>query len=276
MTQAIQPGQRVVLDLTVQPELPSDHSTLKTFAAQFEVRDDESYAIAAEMIQKSARWNANVEAFFDKGRAQAHAAHKWFTDTIKKLTAPYDVRSILEPKMLRYRQEQERAKREAEERIRREQEAAERAAREEAARIQAEADAKARELRRQGDIAAAREMQQNAQQSAQTVIAEAESSVGVILPDTRPNVGFLGESRPWTGVVDDPMELIRAVANGKVPLMYTTKTGAEPIVAVNQRIVTEIAKRLGKEDIGLPGCRGERGLSLRVSTGGSRREEPEW
>jgi hypothetical protein len=276
----------ITLDMTRQPDLPEDYKTLKAFAQEFRVETEEDFQIATELIQKSARWMSSVEVFFDEGKKKAHAAHRWFTQTIAGLCAPYDVRPVLQPKMVAFRKRQDDERRAAEEKARREAEAAEQAARAEAERIRLEAERAAAELRKQGELKAAREMQAEAAEQAQNVVEQAQAiaDVGTILP-AAPKVAGLGESRPWIGVIDDPMEVIKAVAAGKVPLMFTLPKrggGMEevPLLEVNQRVVTEMAKRLGRPSIGIPGCRGEREVGLRFSKSAAAapvsRNESDW
>jgi hypothetical protein len=85
-------------------------------------------------------------------------------------------------------------------------------------------------------------------------------------------------------VLKDIMQTIRAVA-GKpkhkcskcghedpavagIPLSYKITEDGEaiPLLEVNMKIPTYLAKRLGRADIAIPGCEGERDFGYRVST----------
>ena len=222
---------------------------------------------------------------------------------IAKFKAPMAVRGILEPRMKEYTIQRDRQRREAEERARREAQEAERKAREEAQRIQAEAQRQADELRRQGEMRLAREAQERAKQEALDVVQEAEdaAAMGVILPDEKP-VGGPQEARPWEGEVTDMRALCRAIGgecdiskvNVKLeqagfdpgdiaaileiigqsytamPLEYMTPVRLNgiqplPLVVVDRQVLDNLAKRMGREDLGIPGIRGVRGLQLRFS-----------
>lgn len=263
----------VSVDLRKEPNLPADHGTLEAAAKAFKVYNEESFAAAAEMIQTSAARIQTVESFFEADKSLAHRLHASICEKIRTITAPWRaVRPALEPKMKAFRNDQERKRQEEEARVQREQEAERQRVAQEAARIQQEADRQAAELRKQGEMKAAREVQQQAVQHAEEMAAKVDafSDVGVILADEKPAVAGLGESRPWIGVVTDPLEIIKAVASGKIPLHFVMPRrggGSEeiPILEVNQQVITYLAKRLGKEDIGIPGAKGERDFAFRVS-----------
>lgn len=262
----------VSLDLTREPSLPEDHGTLMKFAQDFAVTDEPSYAEAARLIQQSSRFSANVEAFFSEGKANAHKAHKWFCDRITAICKPYDVRPVLEPKMKAFRAKQERERQEAERRVQAEADRQRREAEAEARRIQAVADAQATELRKAGEMRAAREAESAAQQQAQAVVQQAEelADIGTILPDAKP-LGGPGEARIWVAEVVDIKLLCRAIADGTVDLEQMMSGGPKngqmvPLLTVNQSVVDNLAKRMGREDIGIPGVRGTRGLQLRFSS----------
>ena len=118
-----------------------------------------------------------------------------------------------------------------------------------------------------------------------TVIAQ--QPIEVIPADFKPVAAGVGERRPWVARVTDPMVLIRAVAEGKVPLMHTipvrTKVNgkfqdvmtAVPVVEINMSVLHYAAKRLGMENIGFPGAVGERdfGLSFRKTDDPGPQEE---
>lgn len=275
----------VSLDLRREPDFPLVNS--ESAARALVVQDEESYRIAAQMIQQDASVIAKVEAFFEEDRRMANALHKSITSKIAKFTAPFrTTRPILEPKMLAYRRKQEEEKRAEEARRAREAAEAQRKADQEAAEIKAKADAEAAALRRAGDVRAARELQAQAAAQAQQA-AVAQQVIEVIPADFKPMAAGVGERRPWVARVTDPMVLIRAVAEGKVPLMHTipvrTKVNgkfqdvmtAVPVVEINMSVLHYAAKRLGMENIGFPGAVGERdfGLSFRKTDDPGPQEE---
>jgi hypothetical protein len=262
---------RVTLDLTRQPDLPSDYKTLKAFAEEFNVETAQDFEVATELIQKSAKWMASVEAFFKDGRERALAAHRWFTGTIKTLTAPYDIRGVLEPKMKRYLKGVEERRLAEECRIQQEQAKAEQAARAEAERIRVEAELAAAELRKQGQMGASRQMVEAAAEQAQNVVEQAQAiaDVGTILPAPA-RVEGVSDSRPWIAEVVDLKAICKAIGDGVIPLEFLTPVRGQgeamvPLVSVNMSVLNHIAKRMGRENLNIPGTRGIREVQLRFS-----------
>lgn len=266
----------VSLDLRKQPEIPASQKTVEAQAKAFVVDSEDSYSAGVALIQSSAGAIAKVEAFFESDKSLAYQLHASICEKIRTITAPWRaVRPAIEPKLKAYRKAQDDIRRAEEQRLARESEQARIAAATEAARIQREADEKAALLKRQGELSAAREVKAEAQEQAIAVMdaADVVADVGTILP-AAPRTSGLGESRPWIGVIDSPLEVLQAIASGKIPLMYTIPkrgggTEEVPLVTINQQVVTYAAKRLGKQDIGIPGTHGERDISLRISSKGA-------
>ena len=266
----------VSLDLTKAPEMPANTATIAQFAAALQVTDELSYTQATELIQFGNQVIAKVEGFYEKDKSLAHQLHASICEKIRTFTAPWrSIRPTLEPRMKAFRAAQERQRREAEAAILRQQQEAERRAQEEAARIQREAEERARELKQQGDMRAAKEAMQAAQAKAEEIVqtAAAIAEVGIVVADTKPQ-GGPGEAMIWGGVVDDVLEVCRAVGSKKVSLMFELPKrggGSEmvPLVEVSQKVIDYLAKRQGRADIGVPGCHGQRELSLRFSAKGA-------
>lgn len=275
----------VTLDLTRSPEVPADYRSFKATAQALQVIDEDSFAIATEMIQKENAWAKKVDEFFDEGRELAHRSWRWFTGAISKAKEPYAVRSILEPRMKKFRADQIAARQAEERRIQREAEQREREAREEAARIQREAEAKAAELRKAGEMRAAKDAQIEAARKAVEAVEAAQilADVGTVLPDAKPQ-GGPGESRPWVGEVLNVVEMCKAIGTGSIPLEYLTPVRGKgeqmlPLVTVDMTVLNHIAKRMGRENIGVPGARGKRDIQMRfgkaASVGKIEPAEPE-
>jgi hypothetical protein len=247
------------------------------FVDKYRITSNEDYVEVGKLIVTAAGAVGQIQDAYKQVKATAHAAHAKICGNEKADLAPWvKIREVGDREIKAWNRKKEQERREAEERQRREDAERERAARAEADRIAREAQEAALALKRAGDVRRARETVQAAQETAQAVILEAQalSEVGMIIPDNKPKVAGLGESRPWTGVVDDAMALIKAVASGKVPLMHEVSkrgggTEMVPIIEVNSAVVTYLAKRLQSEDIGLPGCRGEQDFGLRVSKRGA-------
>ena len=263
----------VSLDLSKAPEPHPQSGTIEAVAKRFEVFDEQSYSDAAALIQSSNAVIARVEAFFEQDRSLAHKLHASICEKIRALTAPWRaVRPTLEPKMKKFRADQERIRREAEQALERQRVEAERKAREEADRIKREADAEALRLKEQGQMRAAKETVQAAESRAFEVeqAATLMADVGVVLPETKP-LGGPGESRPWIAEVVDMKAICLAIGKGEIPLEYLTPVRLQgdqmrPLVTVDMGVLNNIAKRMGKEDIGIPGAIGKRGLRLSFSS----------
>lgn len=275
----------VSLDLTKSPTLPGNYAIIADTAKALQVVDETSLQLATQMIQGAASAISTVEAFFEGDKALAHRLHKSICDKITSITAPWrSIRPTLEPRIKAFRQEQERKRREAELRAAQEAERQRRESEEAALRIQAEADRRAAELRAAGEMSRAREVAQTAAVAAQAVVeqATAMAELGTILPDTRPT-GGPGESRPWSGQVTDMKALCAAIGSGKIPLEYLMDGGSRkgetlPLVVVDQAVLTQLAKRRGAEDIGIPGAKGVQDLQLRfgAAKAAPQKVEPEW
>lgn len=277
-------GKKVTLDLSIRPELPADYQTFKEVATQLQVVDEDSYAIAAAMIQKEVRWGSVVDSFFDKGREQALQLHRWFTSTISGLKSGYAARAILEPRMKAYKRkvEDERIAKEREQ-SRLAEEARVKAAIE-AQRIQDAADAEAARLRKAGEMRQAREIVATAAEQATAVVEQADSLADLGTIEQAPaKLAGVSDSRPWVGELVDMKALCLAIGTGKVPLEWLTPVRGQgeqmvPLVSVNQGVIDYIAKRMGKEDLQIPGIKGTRSVQLRFSksAGAAPQESNEW
>lgn len=275
-------GKTVTLDLTKLPKVPADNDTFVATANALQIIDDTSYSIAAEMIQRSLQWDADVDAFFENGREAAHASWKWFTGNIATFKAKRNVRGILEPRMKAFKKKQEAESATREREQARIAEEARQKAEQEARRIQAEADERAAELRRQGEMRAAREVVATAAEQATSVVEQADSlaELGTIEPAPAKLAG-VSDSRPWVGEVVDMRALCKAIGDGTIPLTWSTPVRGStiemlPLVVIDQSVLNHIAKRMGKEDIGLAGCIGFRSVQLRFSKSVAKTQEDEW
>lgn len=288
----------VSIDLTKAPELPANYKSIEATAKAFQVVTAQDYEQGAAMISGAAAAIAKVEAFFESDKSMAHKLHKSICDKISSITAPWrSIRANIEPRMLAYLREEERKRQEAERAAQAEATRLRVEAENKARAIQDEAARAASALRQQGEMKAAREAQEAAQRQAVAVIEQAQDAaeLGVVLPDTKIE-GGPSESRPWIGEVADMRALCRAIGGEvnypklakklsqmgfptddiaciisesralveSISLEYDgTKGETLPLLVVNQSLLNHIAKRWGQADIGLPGCIGKRGLTLR-------------
>lgn len=124
----------------------------------------------------------------------------------------------------------------------------------------------------QADAAAAKERMdmrgaRELQQKAQDLLVQSQTPISVVIAaNQKPAIAGLGEAYPWGAVIEDPMELIKAVADGRVPLIQEViKKGVpemKPIILIDESVVTYLAKRYEK-DLNLPGCKAKQGLQFR-------------
>ncbi len=280
---------KVLVDCDFRPDVPAD-ALVHLSKINTSVELIPSYKIATvqdklevfRVVQLAAERIRAIEEGYRDRKAVPFKAHRTICaheteDTKDWLT----IRKFGLAAIEAWDREQERLKKIEDDRIAREERQRQIAAAAEAARIQKEADDRAAELRRQGEMRAAREVVQQAAVKAEETILIADSlaDLGTIAP-AAPSIGGLGSSRPWIGTVEDLKKALAAIADGTVLL---AEGEAVKIIAVLTPIATRIAKRMQKEDIGWPGCKGERDFGYRVSlknapvqAGRAAQEEDGW
>jgi hypothetical protein len=276
MTPAVQ--DRVVLDLSKQPtDNPAEVSKYVAAAKALEICDDDSLAIAEQLIQRSAVRVGAIEKEWDEVRDAAVKTHKAIMGKIKTWCEPWvTIRTTLEPRRATYLRKKEQERREAEQRIAREAEAERRRVEAEAAVEREKANAAARELERQGDMRKAEEARIAAEALEQQRIAEARMLADnpVVVAASAVKTAGVGNARPWVAVFTDPLETIRAIADGRLKVTvepYTDGTAVaillegKELVTINKSAASYQAKRLRREDIGVPGFKGEEAFTMRVS-----------
>ena len=173
---------------------------LELVIKQFEeagVHSDLEMERANEILAVIAEGKGRVEDYWNPKVSAAHGLHKMLTTARGEFTKRFDaLRERLERPMKSWRREQ------AEEAARRQREidlAAE--------TLRKAKEAEARQLMKQGEVAAAQELKQEAR----AIVAPVLATETVKLDGTR-------ESRPWVVTVENPMALVQAVAMGKVSI----------------------------------------------------------
>jgi len=152
---------------------------------------------ANEVLAVIAEGKKIVEDYWNPKVSAAHGLHKMLTTARGEFTKRFDsLRERLERPMKAFRRAQDEEKA-------RQQREIDRAA--EALRKRKEAEA--RELMKQGQVAAAKEMKE-----------EARAIVAPVLAIDTPKLEGTRESRPWVVTVVDPMALVIAIAEGKVSI----------------------------------------------------------
>lgn len=246
---------------------------------KYRIKTDSDYVQVGQLAVTSGNAIKQIQDGYKDEKAKAHKAHADICANEKTdLSIWTKIRDMAARELKRWNEELERKKRAEEDRRRREDEERERKAREEAEALERKAQEEAAALRKQGEIRAARETVVQAQLQAQEIVAEAQESVGVVLPDNRPKVNGLGDSYRWKAreVVKegDPdwgiMEVIRAIAAGRIPLRYLTPVrGGQPemrrLLEINPTVLNEVGNRIRREDIGIVGTEGFKDWGMRLS-----------
>ncbi len=242
------------------------------------VTDEVTYARVGLIVQECAHQMGKIESRWEKVKKAAFALHKSVCGEEATELAPFkQVRKVGTDNMLEYK------RLEIEERRRLEREAAAKAEAErqrlaaEERNKQAEQqrlEAAAREARRQGDIRAAKEMTAQAatvKQEIAEVKEEASQVTEEVVRVPAAAAAGVGERRPWTGEVFDANLLIKAVAEGKFPLMHLCpqRGGPDklvPIIEISQAVIDHYAKRQ-QDSMAIPGVRAVQGFGLSIKKG---------
>jgi len=282
---------KVVLDLTVAPELPLDAPDFIDTAHRLEVKDQTSYEIAVQMCQRQAAWEAIVDnSRLGEVRESAHKTWKMILGLMDDCKAAMRVRCSdapgckggakhgpactgLDLKIQRYQERLEREQHEEERRILREQAERDRQAREEAARIQREAAEEAAKKKRQGEVREARLMVQEAAIKAEAIIQEAEFELPQNLPATTPRLAGFSTSRPWVAEITDLRDALRSIADH--PELFPDE-GLGRMREAAQSLLTAWAKQRQSVDLGIKGAVGKRDFGTRISAKTQAIPEDEW
>ena len=232
--------------------LEKEAATLTETAADFQVTDPESFALAGEFLKGVAAYIRRVSEVFDPVVEAAHNAHKVAVRQRDALLGPAkSAKLVLGQRMGAWEREQERIRREAEARARQERERLEREARE-------CAEAEQRRLREQEETrrieaAAALEARGDAEGAERLLAAPVPVPIvapaPVFLPTPAgaapPKVQGLAFTSSWKAEVVDLAALVRAVAAGEQPL-----TMLQP----NQVALNQVARAL-KGALAIPGVK---------------------
>lgn len=243
----------ITLDLSRQPQGEiGDAARLALALSQITVEDDVSFRRASEIAQIAASRIKAVEDEFEADKDTAYRMHKSITGRIKRWTDPYKaIREKAEALMKPYIQALEATKAAQEENIK--------ASGEDARQELLE---QAKQARRRGDIKAARELEEQAE----AIVTD------VVLASNEPEVDGQQIRRPWMGQVDNVMELIVAIAEGRQPLLTTIEVKGEkkevPFLIVNEQAITYWAKKL-QDSMKIPGCKAVKDINFAMKRSGN-------
>ncbi len=239
----------ITLNLDRKPEVRAGVESLLAAAATLEVVDEQSDAVAAEIVSRCAAEIKAIEEDFKDSKNTTNQAHKSICALEKKYAQPYiDARLALEMKIIPYRK-----------RIR-----------DERNKLQSEVDLtanaeqkqlldKAEQLRSQGKMTQAKAVEEEAN----SIIVPVLPSVGV--SDDAP----LTEREPWVGKVVSIMDVIHLIQSGKQPLMHAIKVRGKdvlqelPILEINPLVLAHLAKtHMDTLKVHFPGLDAEQDLQL--------------
>lgn len=241
----------VTINLDKAPDMPADAERLMVAATSLNVDTPEGFERAGELVLACSNRVTTIETFFEDDKVMANKLHKSITMKISKLTGPYKaVREVLEAKLKVFIRVSEYKDEQIAEEISTSGNA-----------LKDDLLKRSKDARMVGDIKLAKELEAQAS----TVVTD------MVIPDSVPEVDGLGLRRPWKGEVENVMELIVAIAEGRVPLVHTVVRGGNaeelPLLEVNESVLNYIAKRLGK-DMKIPGCRAYEDISFAASKKG--------
>lgn len=218
--------------------------------ANFVIETEQHYTDAGEMLRVVATRRKEAYDFLTEDIEAANKLHKSLTKKRNALAEPWDkirakIESVMRAAKLKWEKEAEEARAEAEKA---------------AAQLVKTAQREARKIAETGDIQRARQMIEE---------AKAIAALPAQIEATAPKVEGIKVPEKWTGVCGDVMALVKAVAEGKIPLMHETRVKGVPqqecLFVVNQRILDQMADRQ-HEAFQWPGCTSKRDIEFRVNT----------
>lgn len=235
------------IDLTKSSSsITVDLASTELASRELQVNSEQAFENAAALVAVCAKRAEQVASFWEHDRDLAHQLHRSITGKISALQAPWiKIRASLEAKMKAWRtaQERERQKREQEERQRADEE-------------RRKVEEQARALKMAGEYGLAKQVVQEAE------TAIAPSSVQPFAPKSE----SVTEKWPWIGEVNDLMALIKAIAEGTVPLEYEIKGEMRPLLNVDQNVLNHLA-RTRQGDFSIPGCSAKQDLRFSRKAG---------
>lgn len=229
----------VSIDLSKVPDVPQDSAILQRAMDELTITDADSYARTSEIVAICHSRAKAIEAYFENDKKMANALHKSITAKIAAATAQFNIiKETGEGLMRTYKLKIEKDRIEGERKIK-----------ESGERAQHEVLEARRAALAIGDMKTARALAEQAE----TIVTD------VVLPEQKLETpGSAGERRPFKATVENFMELIIAIAEGRVPLkvIIEGKNGGSEVdlLEVNQTALNYLAKRQGV-DLKLPGVK---------------------
>jgi hypothetical protein len=186
------------MSTTVQ-ELEKEVGSVPERAKAFTITTNEDFERAGELLKIIKGLRAEVDSTFDGIISKAHEAHKEAIAQKRKYEAPLaEAERLLKPKLSAYLDEQER-QRKAEE-------------------LRLEAEARAEAERQQLENAVVLD-DMGETEAANALLSERVQSAPVFVPKQAPKVAGIVPTKTYSAQVVNLMDLIKAVADGRVPAM---------------------------------------------------------
>jgi hypothetical protein len=252
-------GTVVQIDLTKDVSVPDDGERMLLVGQQLLIDSDEAYITAAEVMKVcAARVKQHNAGKWARLKTLVNSIHDLIMAELKNLTGNYiTARDLLETKMAAY----DRSKISATEQARA-------AIKESGEALQSELLGKATQLKREGDLQGARELQAQAG----AVVTD------VVLAPTTVSVPGISKRREWkaefiTGggeTVSGEMTLLIAIAEGRVKMMQTVKTPKKgfqdkPLVTFDMSVLNYFARTMpGELGAKFPGVKAVQSLDFSV------------
>lgn len=184
---------------TPQQELETRVVSVPDRAKAMQIVDSAQFVAAGELLKTIKGLRSEIDQTFDPIIQKQHEAHKEAIAQKRKVEAPLvEAENILKPRIATYMQEEERKRREEELRLQR----------------QAQEEEERQQLESAVILEAIGEPE-----SADALLAERRVAPPVILPRQVPQVAGVFKTQRWSAQVFNLMDLVKAVAAGKVPIM---------------------------------------------------------
>lgn len=202
-------------------------ATMQMVAKTLNVVDEESYQSAVEWRNKAASIERDINNVWDPLCKWGNQLHKYLTGQRKSASEAFtQIKEALTSKAEKYLLEQKRQRELAERELAR-------AASQERTKLEGEAD----DLMARGFV---REAQAKLQE------ADIMTSAPPVLADAIPQAENARVSEGYEAACHDPIALMRAIVEGKVPFLHVVRGQEEPLMLVNQKVLNELVKRKGK------------------------------
>src|SRR3990167_2425142 len=204
-------------------DLESKALEINTQAQKIAVKSQSNYDQASSFLRGVKELQDSVKRTFRPIIEAAYKTHRNAVAEEKKHLEPLEkAENLIKGKMLDWMREQERIRRESE------------------AKLQAEADKKRQELLAKAEVARANSKEAKADRYE-------EKATNIIAPQLAPTIDTCGAGirKYWSAEVVDLMALVKAISEGKVPLMA---------VEANMPFLNKQAAAL-KETLSYPGVR---------------------